>query len=60
LIDLKTLIRELEAKRKQMIKVGMQLGLLHPETLKLSQEIDRLHNELIRMNCKESLASRCE
>jgi Spo0E like sporulation regulatory protein len=44
----------LEAKRKQMIEVGMQLGLSNPETLRLSQEIDTLHSELIRINCKES------
>lgn len=36
----------LEAKRKEMIDAGMELGLCHPETVRLSQELDVLLNEL--------------
>jgi hypothetical protein len=38
---------ELEAKRALLIETGTRLGLAHPETLKLSQEVDDLHNEYV-------------
>ncbi|MEV5027450.1 aspartyl-phosphate phosphatase Spo0E family protein [Paenibacillus sp. LPE1-1-1.1] len=47
--DLKAVRTELEAKRKQMIESGIRLGLSHLETLKLSQEVDELHNEHMRI-----------
>ena len=47
--DLKTVRTELEAKREQLIEVGMRWGLSHPETVKLSQEVDELHNEHMRI-----------
>lgn len=37
-----------------MIKVGMELGLSHLETLKLSRKIDTLQNKLNRMNVRKS------
>jgi hypothetical protein len=52
LIDLKKIRTELEEKRKQMIEVGMQSGLSSPKTLRLSQEIDTLHNKLNYIVCK--------
>lgn len=51
-IDLKILMIELEVKRKKMIEVGLKLGLSSSETLKLSQEIDNLHNEIIHLQDK--------
>lgn len=36
---------ELEVKRAAMIEAGITLGLTDPETVRLSQEVDRLHNE---------------
>ncbi len=45
---------ELEVKRKEMVDVGMQVGLSNAATLRLSQEMDLLHNQWIHLNDKES------
>lgn len=34
-----------EAKRQEMVTVGMALGLSHPRTVALSQELDKLLNQ---------------
>ncbi|MHC5534540.1 aspartyl-phosphate phosphatase Spo0E family protein [Priestia megaterium] len=49
--DLTTVRAELDANRQQMIEAGIRLGLLHPETIKLSQQVDELHNEYVRLEC---------
>lgn len=38
----------LEKLRAEMVEKGMQLGLLHPEVIALSQKVDKLHNEMNR------------
>ena len=38
-----------EAKRGRLVLTGSKLGLAHPKTLQLSQEVDELHNEYNRM-----------
>jgi len=46
--DLKELERvraRFEAKRERLVLTGTKLGLAHPKTLQLSQEVDELHNE---------------
>jgi hypothetical protein len=43
------LIYELEKKREEMVESGMSLGFTHPETVKLSQELDELLNKFGRV-----------
>lgn len=38
-----------EAKRGRLVLTGSKLGVAHPKTLQLSQEVDELHNEYNRM-----------
>lgn len=38
----------LEKLRVEMVEKGLQLGLLHPEVITLSQKVDKLHNEYNR------------
>lgn len=47
--DIRTVKVELEDKREQMIQTGLLLGLSHIETITLSQEVDELHNEFMRI-----------
>lgn len=44
-MDKKELEREIERKRDEMIRVGMEKGLNDPETIRLSQELDKLINK---------------
>lgn len=37
---------QLERYRDEMVEKGLQLGLLHPEVIALSQKVDKLHNEI--------------
>lgn len=41
---LKDFTIEIERKRKEMIRIGMEKGLTHKQTIKISQEIDELMN----------------
>jgi len=41
---LKNFTIEIERKRKEMIRIGMEKGLTHKQTIKISQEIDELMN----------------
>lgn len=41
------LFAKFESRRAAMIEVGMAIGLTHPTTLRLSQEVDKFHNELM-------------
>ncbi|HZG85541.1 aspartyl-phosphate phosphatase Spo0E family protein [Paenibacillus sp.] len=47
--NLQTVKAEIEEKRQVLINIGIRLGLTHPKTLQLSQEVDELHNELNRI-----------
>ncbi|UFJ39663.1 aspartyl-phosphate phosphatase Spo0E family protein [Brevibacillus humidisoli] len=47
------LLEKIELLRQQMIHVGLELGLDHPDVLSYSQEIDRLHNQLLELDCKQ-------
>ncbi|SET19140.1 Spo0E like sporulation regulatory protein [Oceanobacillus limi] len=38
----KKLINQVKKKQNEMIKVGLEKGLQHEETLKLSQQLDKL------------------
>ncbi|CAM5199896.1 hypothetical protein UACE39S_02954 [Ureibacillus acetophenoni] len=40
------LLKDIESTRKSMIQVGAAFGLTHPETIKLSQQLDQLLNRL--------------
>jgi hypothetical protein len=41
---MKTFTELLEEKRAEMVVVGMEKGLGHPETIRISQELDQLLN----------------
>lgn len=41
--------RELEFKRQRMIDAGGRLQLTDPEVVRLSQEVDALHNEHMKI-----------
>ena len=38
------LLKDIKATRKSMVQVGATFGLTHPETIKLSQQLDHLLN----------------
>lgn len=40
------LLEEIELTRKSLILIGAIYGLTHPKTVKLSQQLDQLLNEL--------------
>lgn len=40
------LLEKIELLRQQMVQVGLECGLDHPEVLEYSKKIDQLHNEL--------------
>lgn len=42
--------KEMEFGRQRMIEAGGRLGLTHPETVRLSQEVDKLHNEHMKIS----------
>ncbi|ODP27516.1 hypothetical protein PTI45_03078 [Paenibacillus nuruki] len=43
---------KLEQKRKKMVALAMEKGLLDSEVLKLSQEVDRLYMHFMRIQKK--------
>ncbi len=45
--QLKKLQVAVEAKRKEMVTIGMSKGLSHPDTVRVSQELDELLNRLM-------------
>lgn len=58
--DLVVVRTELDAKREQMIKAGMRLGLSHPVTVKLSQEVDELHIEHMASRTAKNKRATCQ
>ena len=40
---------QIEAKRAEMVTVGIKIGLAHPDTVRISQELDELLNEHARL-----------
>ncbi|ATP42398.1 hypothetical protein CSE16_07740 [Solibacillus sp. R5-41] len=38
-------MKKIEKLRSQLINVGMEKGLTHPNTIKISQDLDKLLNE---------------
>jgi hypothetical protein len=44
------LLEKIELLRQHMVKIGLELGLDHPEVLECSKQIDQLHNELIQID----------
>jgi hypothetical protein len=51
--ELKKVINKLESKRWEMIEAGIRLGFSHTVTVKLSQLVDELHNEHIRIESEK-------
>ncbi|MGD8192098.1 Spo0E family sporulation regulatory protein-aspartic acid phosphatase [Brevibacillus ginsengisoli] len=47
------LLEKIELLRQQMIEIGLERGLDHPEVLECSQKIDQLHNELLELDKNE-------
>ncbi|GAE36811.1 hypothetical protein JCM9157_4031 [Halalkalibacter akibai JCM 9157] len=47
------LMKNIELKRKQMIKYGNKLGLSSTKTIKTSQELDELLNQLDKNRLKK-------
>ncbi|RAP20901.1 aspartyl-phosphate phosphatase Spo0E family protein [Brevibacillus laterosporus] len=43
------LLEKMELLRQQMVQIGTQYGLHHPEVLRCSREIDLLHNQLLHL-----------
>jgi len=41
---------EFKKLQNQMVKLGMKLGLSHPSVIRISQKLDRIHNQLLRMD----------
>lgn len=50
--------KELEFKRQRMIDAGERLGLSDPETVRLSQEVDKLHNEHLKIEMAKKAEGR--
>ncbi|WP_150915869.1 aspartyl-phosphate phosphatase Spo0E family protein [Bacillus methanolicus] len=48
-MDQKKLLEEFEMLRKEMNKLGRIFGLDHSKVLELSRKIDRIHNELSKI-----------
>lgn len=46
------LLEKIELLRQQMVTVGLEQGLNHPDVLLYSQKIDQLHNVLLKMDKK--------
>ncbi len=51
-ITLKSIISNIERKRNEMMKLAAEKGFSHPQTVKLSQELDDLMNMLYKQ-CKK-------
>lgn len=47
------LLEKMELLRQQMILIALEFGLDHPDVLSYSQEIDRLHNQLLQLDSKQ-------
>ncbi|MBO1511845.1 aspartyl-phosphate phosphatase Spo0E family protein [Metabacillus bambusae] len=47
------LVEEIEATRQSMISIGLEYGLTHSYTVKLSTKLDDLLNELLKTNNRE-------
>ncbi len=43
------LLEKIELLRQQMVKIGLESGLDHPDVLEYSRKIDQLHNALLEM-----------
>lgn len=44
------LLEKIELLRQNMVNMGLEFGLDHPEVLEYSMQIDQLHNELNQMD----------
>lgn len=44
------LLEKIELLRQQMVKIGLECGLDHPDVLEYSKRIDQLHNELMEID----------
>ncbi len=47
------ILERIELLRHQMIAIGLEHGLDHPEVLQYSQKIDQLHNKLLELDKSE-------
>lgn len=48
------LLEKIELLRQQMVKLGLECGLDHPEVMEYSRKIDQLHNELMELDLNVS------
>lgn len=46
-------LEEIELLRKEMVKIALAFGINHPSVLKMSQKLDELHNELLKIELLE-------
>lgn len=46
---LKKLQQQIQAKKEEMINIGLTKGLAHPDTVKVSQELDTLLNKYMEV-----------
>jgi stage 0 sporulation regulatory protein len=44
--------KEINTKRQEMVKLGMELGFTHPRTVQVSQELDILINQHLKEQVK--------
>lgn len=44
------LLEKIELLRQQMVKIGLECGLDHPDVLEYSKRIDQLHNKLMEID----------
>jgi len=43
-----SLQKKFDSIRSEMVSLGMELGLNHPSVIRLSQELDQVHNQILR------------
>jgi len=52
------LLEQFEQLRQTMNKQAARLGVTHPEVIRISQELDRIHIELLKSNEYKSLVKK--
>ncbi|WP_232696815.1 aspartyl-phosphate phosphatase Spo0E family protein [Brevibacillus daliensis] len=49
------LIEQIELLREEMVKIGIEEGLNDPKVLRCSEDLDKLHNQLLRLDKAHSI-----
>lgn len=51
---------QFEQKQREMVRKGMELGIFtHPSVVQISQELDGIHNQIMREEKSNQLLGRC-